>query len=219
MKDILNIIDENPETCFSSFKRIAEKLMNDYKLRVNDSYYRIIECEFYFKSQNHDDPYVHGHERQKSSIGEWYFHGSGLDITLSTGEAFGGILLRSIAKVNKENAIPIRNETIVGPLKICTEIFKQFGNVLSNEPINFGLVDISREPQGANMKTATVFAIPRIGLNETKDNDQKFWTRPYRFISFLHLPHRETSKTKQHLVGKCGMSLAEYDLHYKGEKW
>jgi hypothetical protein len=54
-----------------SYRRIAEKLMNDYKLQVRDKFYRIVECEFYYyHNEHHQDPYVHGHQRQKESLGE-----------------------------------------------------------------------------------------------------------------------------------------------------
>src|ERR1017187_501642 len=90
MKHLLTIADETNEACSESFRRIAEKLMNLYQLQVKDNFYRIIDCEFYYSSKKHQDPYAHGHERQKSK-GEWYFHGSGLDITIGNGEALGGI--------------------------------------------------------------------------------------------------------------------------------
>ncbi|MES2648159.1 MAG: hypothetical protein V4717_14885 [Bacteroidota bacterium] len=149
MKNLLTIIDETDLTCFASYKRIAETLMNDYKLAVRDKWFRIVECEFYYNSKNHNDPFAHGHPRQKETIGEWYFHGSGLDITLANGTSYGGILIRGIAEVTKEHPMPERKNAIIGPLNICSEIFKSIGNVLSNEPLRFGLVDISRDWMGA----------------------------------------------------------------------
>jgi len=220
MKDLLTIIDESDLTCFESYKRIAEKLMNDYKLQARDKWYRIVECEFYYSSKNHLDPFVHGHARQKETIGEWYFHGSGLDITLANGDAFGGILIRGIAAVNKENPKLDRKDAIIGPLNICAEIFKQFGNALSGEPVQFGLVDISRERLGASMLPARIFSVPRIGLNQLNDNEQQFCRRPYRFISFLHLPHRESDKVKKYLTQEANepLSDAEYKEYYRGDK-
>lgn len=108
MKDILQINDSNSETINESFGRIAQKLMNDFKLQVADKYYRIIECEFYYHSKNHPDPYVHGHKRQKSTKGEWYFNGSGLDITLADESGFGCILIRGIAEVKGNNPFRIK---------------------------------------------------------------------------------------------------------------
>lgn len=221
MRDLLSIIDETDATCLQSYKRIADALMNEYTLKVADSFYRITECEFYFNSGRHVDPYVHGHQRQKESCGEWYFHGSGLDITLSSEKGYGGILLRGIAKIKRESPIPTRNEGINGPLNVCTEIFKQFGNVLLKGSTDFGLVEISRDHQGANMKKARVFAVPRIGLNEVSDNERNFCTRPYRFVTFLHLQHGRADSIKKHLTEEAvdRLSIEEYKQYYKADKW
>jgi hypothetical protein len=211
MKEHLAIGSTNHE---ASYRRIAEKLMNDYKLQVRDKFYRIVECEFYYyHTENHKDPYVHGHQRQKESLGEWYFHGSGLDITLSDGTAYGGILIRAISMVDKDHVRPTKENTIIGPLNVCTEIFKQFGNVLSTKPIEFGLVEISKDPMGALMKKTEVFAVPRIGLNRIKDEEGQYWDRPYRFISFLNLPHREADKVKKYLVDNNKLTPEEYKKH------
>ena len=220
MKKLINIIDENDVTCLNSYRGIAEKLMNNYKLQVRNTFYRIVECEFYYSSKNHEDPYVHGHQRQKESFGEWYFHGSGLDITLSNGEAYGGILIRSIAEVRQHGNIE-RKDATMGPLNVCTEIFSKIGDVMADMPLHFGLREISRDPMGANMKTAKIFAVPRIGLNASKDNEKGFCKRPYRFISFLHLPHKESEKIKKYLLEdkEKPMSMEEYKLYYSGQKW
>ncbi len=68
MKDLLTITDENHSTCLHSYKTTAEKLMYDYKLRVQAKYYRIVECEFYFSSKKHTYPYVHGLPMQRKTI-------------------------------------------------------------------------------------------------------------------------------------------------------
>ncbi|HMO32936.1 MAG TPA: hypothetical protein PKE07_08060 [Lacibacter sp.] len=200
MKEIFQIVDADKNSTQASFRNIATQLMNNYKLQVADKFYRVIECEFYYHSSNHPDPYVHGHSRQKETIGEWYFHGSGLDITLSTSNGYGGILIRGIAEVNKDSIIPVKENAVIGPLNVCTAIFASIGTVLADKYIEFGFHDISKDPQGALMKTARVFQVPRIGLNASKDNDEAFVERPYRFISFLHLPHRETERIKTFLT-------------------
>lgn len=160
MNELLCIDDRNPETCFFSFKRIAESLMNDYKLQVGDRFFRIIDCEFYFSSEQHDDCYVHGHQRQKESTGEWYFHGSGLDITVAGNNSYGGILIRGIVEVTSKAQDPFIANPVIGPLNVCPEIFKSFGKVLLTIPLEFGFVNISMERMGALMKKARVFAVP-----------------------------------------------------------
>jgi hypothetical protein len=70
------------------------------------------------------------------------------------------------------------------------------------------------------MKSARIFAFPRIGLNPSKDNEGNFCTRPYRFVSFLHLPHKGSEKMKNHLLEneKEPMDMEEYKLYYTGKK-
>src|SRR3712207_4883049 len=96
----LQIINSERSLCSVSFTQIANMLMNKHVLQVGRTYYRITDCEFYYHAQSHKDIYTHGHERQKTSIGEWYFHGSGLDITLGGNDCYGGILLTAIAEIN-----------------------------------------------------------------------------------------------------------------------
>lgn len=212
MKNLLAIIDENKETCFDSYKRIAEKLMNSYALQLRNKLYRIIECEFYYRSDKHKDPYVHGHKRQKESIGEWYFHGSGLDITLSNGDAYGGILIRGIAEI-KSPEVPERGDEIIGPLNVCTEIFKQIGSVIRNIPLEFGLVDMTGDLMF--MKPTQIFSVPRIGLKGTLHNDNDYCNRPYRFLTFLHLPHKESEKIKKYITEEARViSIDEYKQYY-----
>ena len=194
--------------------------MNGYQLQVNNNYYRIVDCEFYYSSKKHPDPYVHGHERQKESLGEWYFHGSGLDITLGNEGAHGGILIRGVARVPKVG-IPSREDAIIGPLNVCTEIFKSIGNVVLTGAMHFGMIDIGIDALAANMKTARVFAVPRIGLNKSKDSRTKFHDRPYRFITFLHLPHKEADKVKKYFTReiKNPIPMHEYKEYYSGQRW
>lgn len=214
MVNILRINDENHSTVLHSFRTIAWQLMNNYKLQSGEAFYRITECEFYYYSENHKDTYVHGHDRQKQTIGEWYFHGSGLDITLGNEKGYGGILLRGIAAVKKESPIPKREDAINGPLKICTELFSQLGSIELQRQHSFGFVNIEREKIGACMPETAVFEVPRIGLN--KNIDSKFAEKPYRFLSFLHLPHREQEKVKTFLTSGSSPSLTvdEYNKLY-----
>jgi hypothetical protein len=195
MYHLLTINDETELSSYTSCRSIAERLMNGYYLRIRESLYRIIDCEFYYNSKKHPDPYVHGHERQKESLGEWYFHGSGLGITLSSGDSCGGILIRGIANVSTRGKLPGREDCIIGPLNVCTEIFKQIGNVIASS-LTFGFEKVADDQQ---IKTE-VFSVPRVGL---KDKGDDYFARPYRFISFLHLPHREIERVRDYVKQKA----------------
>lgn len=83
------------------FRSIAEKLLNHSVIIVDDNQFRIIELEFYlFHPEHHPDPFVHCHEKQKTTM-QWYFHesGLGLDLTFGTNEFYGGILIRGIQDI------------------------------------------------------------------------------------------------------------------------
>ncbi len=88
------------------FAHIAQRLLNETTLQINDQPYRLREIEFYYHGPGHTDPFAHNDPMQKETC-RWYFHreggsyrgGSfkGLDISFGSGEFFGGILLRSIS--------------------------------------------------------------------------------------------------------------------------
>lgn len=169
-----------------SFQRIANDLMNNWHLVSGNKKYRITEIEFYYKHKKyHKDPYVHGHKQQKTSH-QWYFHGSGIDLTFGTDEFYGGILIRAI--YNDEDS-----EYHYGPLKILTELFKNFDGIYNYdtswglEPITFWHFDKEKP-----------IAAPRVGLNPTKDPDMA--KRLYRFIVMRKFEHKEKGKILQSMI-------------------
>ena len=209
MEKLLKLLEESKDTA-ASFRTIAEQLMNNYRLKISSKTYRLVECEFYYHCNDHRDPYAHGHELQKTTFGKWYFHGSGLDISLGKGKEegmpYGGILLRGIVEVNEEDKMI--NTAIIGPIKICTELFKQVEDIAFH-PFDFGFIDISGEPnRNIDVK---VFAVPRIGLKPDREmhSDEKFCNRPYRFISFLSLPHKEIEKVKKYLIEESAATITK----------
>lgn len=163
------------------FKSIAEDLMNNWSLKVNDNEFRFTEIEFYYKVDDaHLDPYVHANEKQLTNS-QWYFHGSGLDITFGDESvmAYGGILIRGIQNVKTQ-------EYIDGSLKLLTELFKQYGTVL-NHSRDFGLIEAEHSKE-------IPIACPRVGLNYIVD--ENYCNRPYRFIINIKPEHHFKEKTK-----------------------
>lgn len=84
---------------------MASRLLNHTQLLVVGRPHRLVEIEFYYRDDQFHDPFIHADTRQVAS-GRWYFHrahgryrgGSykGLDMTFGDGQAFGGILIRTI---------------------------------------------------------------------------------------------------------------------------
>lgn len=184
-----------------SFKRIAKELMNHHAIKVKDVYYRIVDCEFYYKhNESHNDIYTHGHKEQ-SKKGSWYFHGSGIDITIGSKDSKGGILIRGIAKLTKQvnangDLIEV-DKSSIGPLNVLTTLFSHFQNVFDKDNC-FYLVEKDAVEEHS-LTTTTIFQYLRKGLNIEKDK-QGFYTKAYRFISFPYLPHSEKGKIEAYLV-------------------
>ena len=179
------------------FSEYANKLMNEYCLKVDDKKYNLIEIEFYFyDKENHPDPYIYCNEKQKE-CGEFYFHGSGMDITFGNGICYGGILIRSI--MNEEG------QYINGSLKLLEELFCDEIDKLKIELIE---KDIGKK---------NIFCSTRVGLQahpldyelltKYKKNFIPYIFRLYRFIVDYSCPENKCKdKTKiafyEHLKNK-----------------
>jgi hypothetical protein len=139
-----------------------------------------------------------------------------LDITLGNNNGYGGILIRGIAKVAEPGIPKAKEHDVMGPLNVCTEIFKQIGNVISESPINFGFIE---DPRNLLLQ-ARIFSFPRIGLNPVLDSTRDFCDAGYRFLSFLNLRHKGADSIKKWLTETMmdPLSLTEYQQYYKGEK-
>ena len=155
------------------FSEYANKLMNEYCLKVDDKKYNLIEIEFYFyDKENHPDPYIYCNEKQKE-CGEFYFHGSGMDITFGNRICYGGILIRSI--MNQ------KGEYINGSLILLEELF---GDKIDKSKIEL----IEKE----DIEKKDIFCSTRVGLQahpldyelltKYKKNFIPYIFRLYRFI-------------------------------------
>jgi hypothetical protein len=185
------------ETIDKSIDNIAEELFRNYKLQVNESFYRLIDIEFYYYAEGvHEDIYAHQHAAQLDS-GKWYFHGSGIDITFGNGKNFGGILIRAIAKVSVEGQKEkyFIEKEIHGPLNVKTEICRNLNGVFDNVPNLLRLVDISFDKQGALMiEPKHVITTRRIGLNADKEAVDVFFSKKHRFVIFPTLKLRDKTR-------------------------
>lgn len=161
------------------------------KLYINNIVHYLAEIEIYYTdSLDHKDPYTHK-DIMQTTMGKWYFHRTGktyrsgtykgMDITIGTISAYGGILIRSIAKED--------GTVINGPCK-CVDYILQLTQqpsiqelVLKNG-VSIGSpllrLEIERTQQ------AKIIASPRVGLSLNKvgtNNDVllDYRWRPYRF--------------------------------------
>jgi hypothetical protein len=188
----LEVNNSTTDTIKKSFDQIADNLFNNFQLLVNESYYRLLDIEFYYNAEGvHDDIYAHKHEAQLLQC-KWYVHGSGIDITIGNGINHGGILIRGIAKLFGD-ATPEKNyiqKQIHGPLNVKTELCSNFHEVFDKTPNTLYLNDISTNKEMMNKQMPTYFyKTKRIGLNPTKDNapGKYFYEAKYRYVIFPHL--------------------------------
>jgi hypothetical protein len=191
--DFLNIDTTSKQTVKDSFSRIAEELFNHYLLQVNESYYRLIDIEFYYLTGDnniHKDVYTHKHAEQRHS-GRWYFHDSGIDITIGNGSNhYGGILMRAIAKINNEksdnNYIDYQMH---GPVKVKSEICERFNDAFGDSPNYFRLVANHNNESHKEFMVKPLYIIKtqRINLNSQKDiGEMKYWDSKYRYVILLN---------------------------------
>lgn len=155
----------------SEFERLANTILLEKELVVNDASFNFTEIEFYFYSENHQDAFTHTHGED---AGKWRFHNQGFDFTLKGDSGFGGILIRGVQIKNGQN-----DSFINGPRRVLFSIMKHLNNV--NNPKNvFGIID-------KQIDKLNIFKTFRKGLNNPishlkSDNLDYFRTAKYRYI-------------------------------------
>lgn len=157
----------NEDKIDDNFQRIANDLLNNWVLNVEDALFRIAEIEFYYKGENHIDSYIHSHDLQRHK-GKWYFHGSGIDITFGNETSFGGILIRAMVNIQSK-------EYFYGPLVCVQELLRNFPTIF-NTKINFGLIPAEK----GQLFYEKLIRAPRVGLKP--ENNPEMWNKFYRFL-------------------------------------
>lgn len=188
-----------------NFSYLADILLNKTSFLINKQKYRLIEIEFYYRNEEHNDEYVHSHPNQKE-FGVFYFHRfhtntykggtfKGLDIALGSDNTYFGILIRSIQRPD--------GIIIEGSCNIVTEILSQYQvdsileltknqqlSILSND---IGLI-LQRDD---SLKSESLYKGPRVGLS---DKYPAFKNVKYRFLT--HKDHIKKQK-KDLVLCKC----------------
>jgi hypothetical protein len=81
MKNLNEIFETTKNISIQAgFDELANYLMNECVLEINNNEYRIAEIEFYYFNKEHNDIHTHRHKCQKKS-NVFYFHPAGVDIT------------------------------------------------------------------------------------------------------------------------------------------
>lgn len=200
----LNVNFETQEAMLQSFDRIAEKISKDIKLIINNSYYRLVDFEFYTFSRAFPDPHTYKNDLQLKN-GKFYLHSSGVDITFGDGINYGGILLRSVIKLydgcGKEAGF--MKQQYNGPQVVATELFSNLNSLDSLEKNEISLIDINGHNQDACFYPAeAIIKTKRVGLTPKPSDLNDFYRNlAIRYITVLP----KFPKFKQTIKGIEGM--------------
>jgi hypothetical protein len=184
-------ISKHTEVTSNNFEVIANLILNESALSINNKLYRIIEIELYLHQKEHEDLYSHRNVDQLQ-YGGFYFHkfknGSykngtyrGLDISLGDAktEKYCGILIRAIMNLETK-------DVIIGPCLSVNKILEEykvdgipdFVNTKFEHPLKLINHKLEKEQ---------IYKGPRIGLQNKKSEVVKapdFVNRDYRFLIY-----------------------------------
>jgi hypothetical protein len=175
--DFLTVDYHSQETTLASFDKIAEKLSRDIQLKINDTFYRIIDFEFYTFSQTLPDPHTYEHDLQLQS-NKLYLHGSGVDITFGDGKNHGGILLRSVVKLydGADKSTGFMKKQYDGPQKVATELFSNLNSLNGKGTNEIRLIDIEGHNQDNQFFPGkSILKTNRVGLTVKKTDLSNYY--------------------------------------------
>ena len=191
---VLHMIDfESEENILRDLDTLAEQLINNFYLKVNTDYYRLVDFEFYIftASEIFQDPYTYKHRLQLEN-GKLYLHGSGIDITAGDGINHCGILLRGVIKVYSDGDNGIEEFPLFtsGPQKVANTLFSCL-HVLTSDKLNaIQLVTADQAKIPIENLKAIIVTTSRIGLIEkASDLQHKYLKLPLRYVGLLPTNH------------------------------
>jgi hypothetical protein len=190
------------------FTAIADRLLNGTHLMVAGRPHRFVEVEFYRHGEHHADPFTHRDPIQRE-CGEWYFHrtagvhrsGSfkGLDLSFGDGQAFAGMLIRSIETPD--------GTVIDGPSLCVDHLLAQtkharvadLHRAVGGQPVWDESISLHLQP-AEDCRLDKLYRTPRVGLTLKKAKsfpDMPLYVmRPYRYLT----EPRRVKKGKPHMV-------------------
>jgi 3-methyladenine DNA glycosylase Mpg len=191
--NFLKLNFENKDTLLDSIEILAKKIANDVQLKVNNTYYRIVDFEFYAFSQDFQDPYTHNSEQSinlHKERGKIYVHRSGMDITCGDGVNRCGILLRSIIKLgkNENEELGLMIKQYQGPRIVTTEFFSNLNPILDNGSNAISIIDLNgRNQDSPHPRSKHIIKTNRVGLPKKTiaEDGIDYLNLPLRYVVIL----------------------------------
>jgi len=223
----INIIDQLQQSIQKSdnsvqslqkiFYKISEKLLNNYKYKIDNVAFELTEIEFYYYNEyKHCDIFTHTHHLQKNTKGTLYVHESwgnygGVDMTFGDGNFYGGILIRGI-KIN--------DTFVAGPSKVRTELINALDKNLNSysELQNFFNNHSLKILDKKNVENK-IYHSTRINLG--KKDSVKYRYALYRFVreDYLNEPINDSFISRANLKERSLLKAISYlTLKYKSNE-
>ena len=222
----------------SKLEVCAKKLMGKYCIKKKDFLYQIAEIEFYFYSPYHRDIITYP---RKCSDKLWFFHSSGVDLTIDSSKGFegqnphfGGILIRSIIKYdNTGNKLG----TVCGPQKCVDELFDVLNAVDNSKDLtpllekhDFDSVEV------VSTQRYISFNVPTKNLEKGCDEKERYQNEIKRLVDTKldniisqnqKLDSNASNKTEKWLIASkenncvdfCDYLKAKYRYYLKDIQW
>ena len=201
MKDLLSDIRRE------NFPEVARKLMNHYCVLKKDSRYdsdlifRFAEIEFYLYDASEQNVDVKTYSRD-CKCGEWFFHGSGVDIAFDTvrdGDElirFGGILIRGVEVYRQDEDGQWAQMGVIGGPKLS--MYEMFNHALA-------LPEIVVLPDGLKTDKSTK-CTERVGIDDKLEQryvmEDVDWEKPTERVVERKEKDREVYHVKLEKVSR-----------------
>jgi len=202
-----------PEPAYPAiFRAAAELVLNRATLHVAGRPHRVTELEVYWNGLQHADPFTHGDPMQQRR-GAWYFHRAGaryrggtykgLDLAIGSPDAFGGILIRGLARATGAAPEPEPPELVDGPCLVVDHILALTGSPSiealvdrlgdgapiedrdGRSPLHVAL-DAGADGSRDRGRGHAIYATARVGLTLKRgatEARRRYIARPYRFLT------------------------------------
>ena len=175
LKQLLSCLNEESDVkkITETFAKIADILLFKSHIKTGHGGYRILEIEFYFKNNKHNDNVT---IERTEEAGIWWLHDYGVDLSFKSVEKknyYGGILIRSMMPLEDNQ---IDKDVIFGPRKCCWHLFYSSAMQPAMVPqivINEGVIQDSGENTPSKTK--------RYLTRKPKDTDGDYRDSEYRF--------------------------------------